>query len=221
MNRWMAIGIAAGLIFAAPATVRAQHGHGSSDTHATTTQHGSSAATHGNSSHGSSTHGSSTHKTSHGASTHKTSGTTSTKSSTSKTSTTTASTTTAGSTTTLNAVQQKLQKNTNLASKLQTRLRGIDLMTAADGKWRNFGQFVSAVNVSYNLRIKFDDLKTKLLTDGMSLGQAIQALRPSVDGSAEATHAETEADEMIRKTTTSTSTKTAQKKPVKPHHTGE
>ena len=63
--------------------------------------------------------------------------------------------------------------------------------------------------------------KTKLLTDGMSLGQAIQALRPSVDGSAEATHAETEADEMIRKTTTSTSTKTAQKKPVKPHHTGE
>ena len=203
MNRWMAIGIAAGLIFAAPATVRAQHG---------------------NSSHGSSsTHGSSTHTTKppHGASTHKTSGTTTTKSPTSKTSTTTASTTTAGSTTTLNAVQQKLQKNTNLASKLQTRLRGIDLMTAADGKWRNFGQFVSAVNVSYNLRIKFDDLKTKLLTDGMSLGQAIQALRPSVDGSAEATHAETEADEMIRKTTTSTSTKTAQKKPVKPHHTGE
>lgn len=203
MNRWMAIGIAAGLIFAAPATVRAQHG---------------------NSSHGSSsTHGSSTHTTKppHGASTHKTSGTTTTKSPTSKTSTTTASTTTAGSTTTLNAVQQKLQKNTNLASKLRTRLGGIDLMTAADGKWRNFGQFVSAVNVSYNLKIKFDDLKTKLLTDGMSLGQAIQALRPSVDGSAEATHAETQADDMIRKTTTSTSTKTAQKKPVKPHHTGE
>ena len=203
MNRWMAIGIAAGLIFAAPATVRAQHG---------------------NSSHGSSsTHGSSTHTTKppHGASTHKTSGTTTTKSPTSKTSTTTASTTTAGSTTTLNAVQQKLQKNTNLASKLKTRLGGIDLMTAADGKWRNFGQFVSAVNVSYNLKIKFDDLKTKLLTDGMSLGQAIQALRPSVDGSAEATHAETQADDMIRKTTTSTSTKTAQKKPVKPHHTGE
>ncbi|PYR61704.1 MAG: hypothetical protein DMF85_01580 [Acidobacteria bacterium] len=191
------------MIFAAPATVRAQHG---------------------NSSHGSSsTHGSSTHTTKppHGASTHKTSGTTTTKSPTSKTSTTTASTTTAGSTTTLNAVQQKLQKNTNLASKLKTRLGGIDLMTAADGKWRNFGQFVSAVNVSYNLRIKFDDLKTKLLTDGMSLGQAIQALRPSVDGSAEATHAETQADDMIRKTTTSTSTKTAQKKPVKPHHTGE
>ena len=203
MNRWMAIGIAAGLIFAAPATVRAQHG---------------------NSSHGSSsTHGSSTHTTKppHGASTHKTSGTTTTKSPTLKTSTTTASTTTAGSTTTLNAVQQKLQKNTNLASKLRTRLGGIDLMTAADGKWRNFGQFVSAVNVSYNLKIKFDDLKTKLLTDGMSLGQAIQALRPSVDGSAEATHAETQADDMIRKTTTSTSTKTAQKKPVKPHHTGE
>ena len=203
MNRWMAIGIAAGLIFAAPATVRAQHG---------------------NSSHGSSsTHGSSTHTTKppHGASTHKTSGTTPTKSPTSKTSTTTASTTTAGSTTTLNAVQQKLQKNTNLASKLRTRLGGIDLMTAADGKWRNFGQFVSAVNVSYNLKLKFDDLKTKLLTDGMSLGQAIQALRPSVDGSAEATHAETQADDMIRKTTTSTSTKTAQKKPVKPHHTGE
>jgi len=207
MNRWMAIGIAAGLIFAAPATVRAQHG---------------------NSSHGSSsTHGSSTHTTKppHGASTHKTSTdhkSPATKTTTSGTSKKDAkSSTTTTSATTLTPVQQKLQKNTNLASKLQTRLGGIDLMTAADGKWRNFGQFVSAVNVSYNLKIKFDDLKTKLLTDGMSLGQAIQALRPSVDGSAEATHAETQADDMIRKTTTSTSTKTAQKKPVKPHHTGE
>ena len=207
MNRWMAIGIAAGLIFATPATVRAQHGNSS----------------HGNSS----THGSSTHTTKppHGASTHKTSTdhkSPATKTTTSGTSKKDAkSSTTTTSATTLTPVQQKLQKNTNLASKLQTRLGGIDLMTAADGKWRNFGQFVSAVNVSYNLKIKFDDLKTKLLTDGMSLGQAIQALRPSVDGSAEATHAETQADDMIRKTTTSTSTKTAQKKPVKPHHTGE
>jgi hypothetical protein len=102
----------------------------------------------------------------------------------------------------------------------------MDPMLAASGTWRNFGQFVAAVNVSHNLRIPFADLKTKMLTDGMSLGQAIQALRPEVNGTTEAEHAETEAETMIRQTTTtsktkSTSTKTAQKKPAKPHQSGE
>jgi hypothetical protein len=228
MNRWMAIGLATALVFVTPATVRAQHGQGSGNTHATTT-HGSSAATHG----GQSTHGSgSTHTTkpSHGPSTHGSSGkTTTTTSDTTKknaksTTTTSTPTTTTGSTTTLNAVQQKLQKNTNLTSKLQTRLGGLDPMTAANGQWRNFGQFVSAVNVSYNLKIDFTELKTKLLDEGMSLGQAIQALRPSTDGTTEAKRAETEADDMIRKTTTTTSsptsTTTHKKSAKRPHAEG-
>ena len=86
-----------------------------------------------------------------------------------------------GTTVTLSPVQQKLQKNTNLASKLEGRLpKGTDLLTAAEG-FRNLGQFVAAVNVSNNLGIPFAELKTRMVDDGMSLGQAIQAERTDVD----------------------------------------
>ena len=72
-------------------------------------------------------------------------------------------------------MQQKLQKNTNLAGKLQSRLpAGTDLNTAAAG-FRNLGQFVAAVNVSNNLGLDFTTLKTAMVTDGKSLGQAIQS----------------------------------------------
>ena len=58
--------------------------------------------------------------------------------------TSTTATTTSG--TTLTPVQQKLQKNTNLANKLQSRLpAGTDLNTASAG-FKNLGQFVAAVN---------------------------------------------------------------------------
>ena len=78
----------------------------------------------------------------------------------------------------LTPVQQKLKQNTNLAAKLEARLpKGTNLMTAAEG-FRNLGQFVAALNVSNNLGISFDELKTKLVTNNMSLGQAIQATRP-------------------------------------------
>ncbi len=72
--------------------------------------------------------------------------TASTSPSTSKKNATTVSTT--GET--LTPVQQKLQRNTNLANKLEGRLpRGTDLMDASEG-FRNLGQFVAAVNASYN-----------------------------------------------------------------------
>ena len=82
---------------------------------------------------------------------------------------------------TLTPVQQKLQKNTNLASKLKGRLpSGTNLMDAAEG-FRNLGQFVAAVNVSNNLGIPFTELKSRMVDDGMSLGQAIKAERNDVD----------------------------------------
>ena len=100
----------------------------------------------------------------------------------------------------LTPVQQKLQQNTNLASKLQTRLPpGTDLNTAAAG-FRNLGQFVAAVNVSNNLGLDFPTLKTAMVTDGKSLGQAIQAQKSTVDGTAVATRAEHDADTEIRST---------------------
>lgn len=101
---------------------------------------------------------------------------------------------------TLTPVQQKLQRNTNLASKLQSRLpAGTDLNAAAAG-FRNLGQFVAAVNVSNNLGLDFPTLKTAMVVDGNSLGQAIQAQKTTVDGNTVATRAERDADVEIRST---------------------
>lgn len=102
-----------------------------------------------------------------------------------------------GTTLTLTPVQQKLQQNTNLADKLRTRLpAGTDLMTAAEG-FRNLGQFVAAVNVSNNLDIPFTQLKTRMVDDGMSLGQAIQSVRADVNATTEVRRAETDANRII------------------------
>lgn len=133
--------------------------------------------------------------------------TTAKTSKTSKTSKTT-TTTTVGSTTTLSPVQLKLQKNTNLASKLQSRLpAGTNLTLAASG-FRNLGQFVAAVNVSNNLGIPFAELKTRMVDQGMSLGQAMQDARPrTTDTIVVARRAESDADALIRTTQQMTTTK--------------
>jgi hypothetical protein len=126
-------------------------------------------------------------------------------------------TTTTSSTRTLTPVQQKLARNTNLASKLQSRLpAGTDLQKAAAG-FRNLGQFVAAVNVSHNLDIPFDQLKADMVKKGMSLGQSIQDLRPTADATRESEHAQADADDLLIQTSSTdrrtsgqaTSTKTA------------
>jgi hypothetical protein len=116
----------------------------------------------------------------------------------------------------LTPVQQKLTKNTNLAGKLQSRLpAGTDLMKAADG-FRNLGQFVAAVNVSNNLDIPFRQLKTEMVKENLSLGQAIQKLKPTSSGTVEAQRAEYDAQGMIyqseQQNTTTTTTTTSSKK---------
>jgi hypothetical protein len=116
-----------------------------------------------------------------------------------KTSTTTTTITKPATTTTvtLTPVQQKLQKNINLAAKLQSRLpAGTNLMTAADG-FSNLGRFVAAVNVSHNLGIAFADLKTKLVAENFSLGQSIQSLKQVSSPTVEAQRAEYDARAMI------------------------
>jgi hypothetical protein len=142
---------------------------------------------------------------------------------TTTTATATPTTTTTDTTVTLTPVQEKLKRNTNLASKLESRLPdGTDLMTAADG-FRNLGQFVAAVNVSHNLGITFADLKTAMVTDGKSLGQAIQLLKPVASSTIEAQHAEYDARTMIADseqqtqstTTSTTSSKTKTKTKTK------
>jgi len=116
-------------------------------------------------------------------------------------------------TTTLTPVQQKLQQNTNLASKLETRLpKGTDLMTAAEG-FRNLGQFVAAVNVSNNLGIDFVNLKTSMVDDGLSLGQSIQTWKPTANSTREASLAESQATVIINASATTTTTTAKTKKP--------
>jgi len=90
---------------------------------------------------------------------------------------TTTTTTTTTTTATLTPVQQKLERNTNLAAKLRSRLpAGTDLMTAAAG-FKNLGQFVSAVNASYNHGLAFEGLKQRIVYENMSLGQAMKDMR--------------------------------------------
>lgn len=56
------------------------------------------------------------------------------------------------------------------------------LATAATG-FRNEGQFVAALLVAKNLNIPFIELKDRM-TAGESLGAAIHAVKPDLDGKA-------------------------------------
>jgi hypothetical protein len=116
---------------------------------------------------------------------------------TSASTTTTTTTTKTTATTTLSPVQQKVASHTQLSNKLQSRLpMGTNVVSAASG-FRNLGQFVAAVNVSRNLGIPFTQLKADMVTKHMSLGQSIQALRPSANSTVEVERAQTQARRMM------------------------
>lgn len=95
-------------------------------------------------------------------------------------------------------VADLLMQNTKLSSKLQGLLpAGTNLQEASKG-FEHLGQFVSAVHVSHNLGIPFDQLKAKLMA-GKSLGQAIHELKPGVDARKEAIRANEHALEDMEK----------------------
>lgn len=139
-------------------------------------------------------------------------------------------TTTTSPSTTLNPIAQKIASKPNLSSKLQTMLpAGMTLNQASLG-FKNQGQFIAALHVSQNLGIPFADLKTAMTginpnlppgttqpsTSTMSLGQAIQKLRPSADadGATETAEHQTSTD-LSRTTITPTTTTTTATKPKK------
>jgi hypothetical protein len=128
---------------------------------------------------------------------------------TEKTGHTTTATSTSNGTPALTTVQERLQKNTKLADRLEGRLpSGTNLIGAAEG-FKNLGQFVAAVNVSQNLGLDFQKLKTAMVTDGKSLGQAIQFVRPDVENpTLVAQRAESEASTLIQQTEKNTTTTT-------------
>ena len=82
-----------------------------------------------------------------------------------------------------------MPKNPKLAARLEAMLPpGMTLAQAAEG-FRNQGQLIAAIQVSNNLGIPFEDLKTSMVVDGRRLGQSIQQLRPGVAADAEAARA--------------------------------
>jgi hypothetical protein len=128
--------------------------------------------------------------------------------------------TTTSSTTTLNPIAQKIASKPKLSSKLQAMLpTGMTLNQASLG-FKNQGQFIAALHVSQNLGIPFADLKTAMTginpnlppgttqtsTSTMSLGQAIQKLRPTADADGATETAEHEASTDLSRTTTQTAT---------------
>lgn len=74
-------------------------------------------------------------------------------------------------------VQETLARNTTLAENLRVRLpAGMDLMIAADG-FDSLSQFVSAVQASYREGLPFEELKHRIVSQHMSLGQAMRDMR--------------------------------------------
>ena len=94
------------------------------------------------------------------------------------------------------APAEALADNKNLASRLQALLpAGVNVQDAAKG-FRNLGEFVAAVHVSYNLDIPFDSLKSNMMS-GDSLGKAIHALKPEANAKEEAKRAHKQAKATI------------------------
>lgn len=76
-------------------------------------------------------------------------------------------------------------KNPRVVAKLKAMLPPEMSVQQAAAGFQNQGQFVAAVQVSHNLEIPFSRLKDKVVREGLSLGQAIQALRPDANVSRE------------------------------------
>ena len=76
-------------------------------------------------------------------------------------------------------VADRIADNPQQRARLEAMLpAGMTLDQAADG-FRNQGQFIAALQASKNQNIAFADLKTEMTgTDALSLGQAVQKLKP-------------------------------------------
>ncbi len=99
---------------------------------------------------------------------------------------------------TQSAVQQDLQRNAIVREAVRVRLpQGVNVIAAAGG-FRRLELFVATVNASSSLGIPFSELKRRIVGDGMTLGQAIQDIRPTSKYWSEARRAEDDAAATIR-----------------------
>jgi hypothetical protein len=123
------------------------------------------------------------------------------------------SSTTSPTTTTLNPIALKISTHPQLATKVTSLLPPGTTLNRASTGFKNQGQFIAALHVSHNLGIPFSKLKTDMTgAKHLSLGQSIQDLKPSAKATTAAHQAETEADNDVKRTsTTSTTTSTLTK----------
>jgi hypothetical protein len=99
---------------------------------------------------------------------------------------------------TQSVVQQELQRNSILREAIRVRLPEGANLNAAAGGFRRLELFVATVNASNNVGISFFELKRRIVNDGMTLGQAIQDMRPTSKYWSEARRAEEDAAATIR-----------------------
>jgi hypothetical protein len=90
-------------------------------------------------------------------------------------------------------VAQRIDAHPQLVTRLTPLLpSGMTIDQAAAG-FKNQGQFIAALHVSKDLNIPFDQLKAAVTgPDHVSLGKAIQQLKPTANAKAEVKLAETE-----------------------------
>jgi len=79
------------------------------------------------------------------------------------------------------AIVTRIDRNPELASRVQAMLpSGMSMSTAAAG-FKNEGQFLAALHASQNLGIPFTELKTRMTgSEHMSLGEAIKTSKPAI-----------------------------------------
>ena len=79
-------------------------------------------------------------------------------------------------------VSLRVSQNAGLSAQLQPLLPAGTTLAGDAAGFRNAGQFVAALHVAHNLNIPFDQLKARLTgTNPVSLGKALQELRPNLD----------------------------------------
>jgi hypothetical protein len=147
--------------------------------------------------------------------------TTATTPSDSTSGTTSTSTTDPANTTTpivtSNPIADKISRKPNLAAKIAARLPADMTLAQASTGFKNQGQFIAAVNVSNNHGIDFVKLQTAMTGQTvtvdpkthaittkptgdapLSLGRAIQTLKPGVDADAAVTKAQAQTSQMVQ-----------------------
>ena len=96
-------------------------------------------------------------------------------------------------------ISQRIEKNPKLTARLQSLLTPPMTLDQAAAGFKNLGQMIAALHVSQNLGISFADLQADMTgAKHYSLGQAIHALKPTADATAEVKKADQEADTDIK-----------------------